>query len=426
MPASLEVPEESLIEAMQRIYSAQDEDYTELTILGSDINQIRHMFYYLLSEEVPVQVYYQTETYKGRITEAEGSIASLYVPRFDAGSARRCRIKFEHLSQMYQFEVPILELQGETLRIRIPSFLQAAQKRKHRRIFVDDLFLRFNVLYSPLFGRRGDGQMIESRYPAMVTELRRDFPDLYLLTRILTEEILKVSPDFEFRFYKKGDKLSLRESTLVEEQKTIYIQDALKLESYFERQTLLGLINYNKEYTRMLKYNSEEEVRAFFEKVRQADTQNFVRNYVCLPLIVFDSVIGHILVYSSVLDKGVVSADQAYLLDLLVKMLNYALSKTAIARTYYTHTLTRIVNISMSGLLFEVQNKVLFDFLTNNDLLKMLIQIRYHMLELKGEIMRFFPTRNGFNIGVNFFDSSPDDFKVLENYIFATGRMAVR
>jgi hypothetical protein len=127
-----------------------------------------------------------------------------------------------------------------------------------------------------------------------------------------------------------------------------------------------------------------------------------------------------------VLEKGLIGHMQAYLLDLLVKMLNYAMSKTAIASTYYTHTLTRIVNISMSGLLFEVTNKVLFDFLTYNDFLKMLVQIRYHMLELRGEIMRFFPTRNGYNIGVNFLEAGPDDYRVLENFIFQKNRMELK
>ena len=114
---------------------------------------------------------------------------------------------------------------------------------------------------------------------------------------------------------------------------------------------------------------------------------------------------------------AVLSEDQALQIDMLAQLMNYAMSKTVIARSYFRHTFSRVVNISMGGLLFELNNRTIFDYLTFHDHLKMEIQIRHHLMHLSGEITRYYPTREGFNIGVRFYQSGPDDYKVLQNFV---------
>ena len=55
-----------IIEQLQKLSGSRREDFTEDTIIGSDINQIRHTFYFLRSERIPVIISYMGETYQVR------------------------------------------------------------------------------------------------------------------------------------------------------------------------------------------------------------------------------------------------------------------------------------------------------------------------------------------------------------------------
>lgn len=416
--------EESVIDAMQRILGTRrHEDYTEDTILGSDINQIRHLFYYLRAEEKSLGLSYLTDNYRASIVDIADAQARLHVPGFEIGAVRRCRIKFEGFSQLYQFEVPILEIEDEFITIRIPAFIQSVQRRRYKRIYVDDLLLRFIILYRPIFASRETTQFIDSRYPHIIQELEKDEPDLALINRIITEEIARITPNYEFKFYEKGERLGVMEGTIMEEARPVFIRNVADLESYYERPRNYGLTNYHKEFNHMVRFGSEEEARRTFQDLRNTDMQNFIRNYVCSPLIIFDKVVGHIYLYSTVFGNEIISVEQAQQINLLTQLLNYAMSKTAIARTFFTHSLTRVVNLSLGGMLFELNNQILFDYLTFHDKLRVVLQIRYHLLTMEGEVTRYFPTPNGYNVGFRFFKASPDAYRVLEQFIFDRSRL---
>ncbi len=417
--------DESLIEALRQLgpHRAGQEEVAEESILGSDINQIRHLFYWLRSEQRRVQVNYGAEEYKATVFEVTNTVAHMRMPGFQGERARRCRIKFEIVNILYQFEVPIVDIGPETLAIKIPAHIQSAKRRKNRRIWVDDMYMRWIIAYQPLFGRRGTGQILEARYPHIVAELRRDEPDLYLVNHIVTEELAEIAPDFEIKFYPEKYKRNLMETMIAQEKKTFYLGEVANVESYYKARRTYGLINYNREYRQILRTISEEEAAKQFEQLQQQDMHNHLANYVCAPLMIFDEVIGHIYVYSTVFDYGVLSEDQALQIDMLAQLMNYAMSKTVIARSYFRHTFSRVVNISMGGLLFELNNRTIFDYLTFHDHLKMEIQIRHHLMHLSGEITRYYPTREGFNIGVRFYQAGPDDYKVLQNFVAERSRL---
>ena len=412
---------------MQRLLGGDRErdrnsDFTDETILGSDINRIRHLFYYLRSEETVILVQYGAENYRAQVESTSLNTALLRVPGFEEGALRRCRLKFDVANELYQFEVPVLDIGDDSLTIRIPAYIQSAQRRKYPRLTVDDLFMRFSVVYQPLFGRRGAGQIVETRYPEIITELKKDEPDLYLLNRIVTQQILSISPYFELKMYHSSKPDSFMETMLADLRKTIYIRDVTRVENYYEPGGLYGLANYIKEYHRLLRADSEDEAQKFFEVVRQNDSHKYLLNYVCAPIKVFDKLVGHIYVYATVLDNVVISYEQAHRIDLLAQLLSYAMSKSVIARSYYRHALTKVENISLAGLLFELNDEVLFDYLTFHDRIKMNLQIRHNTLELTGEISRYYPVENGFHIGVRFFKANPDDFRHLEDFLHQRSR----
>ena len=399
------------------------DEFTEDTILGSDINRIRHLFYYLKSEELELTVTYQSEHYTATVTQVGSSTAALSIPAFEEGALRRCRLKFGIWNELYQFEVPIIIMGTETITIKIPAFIQSAQRRKYPRIQVDDMFMKFITIYQPLFGKQTAGQVMDTRYPQIIRELVKDEPNLYLVNRIITEEVNRITPYFNFKFYGEQTPDSFLETQLRNVKRTIYIRDTTNRECYYEPFTLYGLVNFQREYYSLLRSKSEEEARAFFEEIRQQDSRNYLHNYVITPIKVFNSIVGHIYAYSPVLDNIVISPEQASRVDMLAQMLSYAMSKTLITRTYYQHSLTRVVNISLAGLLFELNDEVLFDYLTFHDRIRMTLQIHHHSLHLTGEVARYYPVDDGFHIGIRFLHAEPGDFLHLEKYIFERSRI---
>lgn len=417
--------EESLAEALRNLGSGRgpDPQQADDSILGSDINQIRHLFYWLRSERRPVQVNYGPEEYRATVFEVTNTAAHMRVPGFQGERARRCRIKFEIVNILYQFEVPILDIGAETISIKIPAHIQSAKRRQNRRIWVDDMYMRWIIAYQPLFGNRGTGQILEARYPAIVDELRKDEPDLYLVNHIVTEELEALAPAFEIKFYPEDYQRSMMETSIAHEKKTFYLKSVGDIESYYKFRPTFGLINFNREYRQQIRISSEEEAAREFERMQQEDMHRHLANYVCAPLMIFDSVIGHIYVHTSVFDRFTLSEDQALQIDMLAQLLNYAMSKTVIARSYFRHTFTRVVNISMGGLLFELNNRTIFDYLTFHDQLNMEIQIRHHLMHLHGEVTRYYPTRDGFNVGVQFHRSGPDDYRTLQGFVAERSRL---
>ncbi len=417
-----------IAEAVARLYGEQrrGEDYTDETILGSDINRIRHLFYFLRSEMVEFQLNYMADSYRAYVIGVEGNNATLSVMGFEEGALRRARLKLEAFNELYQFEVPIVSIGQDRIVVRIPAHIQSVQRRKHPRVPVDDLFIRFNVIYQPMFGRRGAGQMVETRYPHIVREVARDEPNLYLVNRMITEEVGRVSRENELIMYHAHPPEGFMDSMLADLRRTIFIRNTIDVESYYEPQTIFGLANYQKEYMSLARQKSEEEAGEFFEKLRQEEARRFLYSYVCAPIKVFADVVGRLFVYTTYLDKGTIPYEDAHRVDLLSQLLSYGMSKAVIARSFYRHAVTRIVNLSLTGLLFELSDVRLFDYLTFHDRLKISLEIKNRDLEFTGLITRYYPTDDGFHIGVNFFGAAPGDFRRLEEFLYERSRTQFR
>jgi hypothetical protein len=77
-----------------------------------------------------------------------------------------------------------------------------------------------------------------------------------------------------------------------------------------------------------------------------------------------------------------------------------------------------VVNISLSGLLMELSDPVLYNYLQKHRRIKMLIPILGEEIEVFGEIKRFYEKNNYYYMGVTFFKSRPGDLARLENFLF--------
>jgi c-di-GMP-binding flagellar brake protein YcgR len=128
------------------------------------------------------------------------------------------------------------------------------------------------------------------------------------------------------------------------------------------------------------------------------------------------------------MDRFSITHPQAIFIHELSEIGNYAITKVTIQITSYetySHT-TKVIDISMDGLLFEVQNKKLFNYLKHHNIVKMNIPLDNQIeLSLRGEIVRFIERENSFFLGVNFFDSNPDDMLHLESYLYEKSMNAI-
>jgi hypothetical protein len=302
----------------------------------------------------------------------------------------------------------------------MPDFIQSFQPRKFKRVSVSDVFMRFTINYRPFFISSADVQTVTTRYPAIIEELKKDEPNIYLINHIITEELYKIASDFEMKFYSEKEKAGMLESLIASEHKTFFIGDTSNLDNYLEQNPDHNLINYNPIYKKMLRESSgsADDAKKYFKEIQRQDIRNFFSNYVYAPLYIFNKSVGHISLQSTVLDKQLIRRDQAHQIHLLAGLLSYAMSKVVIAMSYYKHSLTRIVNISLGGLLFELNQKEIFDFLIFHDNLKLVVQLKNTLLHFKAEVSRSYPCREGYCIGLNFYSAQGDDFLFLEDFLY--------
>lgn len=102
-----------------------------------------------------------------------------------------------------------------------------------------------------------------------------------------------------------------------------------------------------------------------------------------------------------------------------MELFSYAMSKARIRSSHFdpSSVETRVVNISLSGLLLEFSDEAIFRYLMQHRRIKMLIPVMGDDLELFGEIVRFSQRGGFYYLGVLFFKSKPGDMIRLEKFI---------
>lgn len=413
--------------SMQELINLMEHTYGE-TIIGTDINLIKHLFHYLKFENIEFRFEYEEDIMTVIVNSVLQDFVELNVLGFEEGTSRRAKIKFEVVNVLYQFEVIIEDIRGSIVKIKIPSELQAAEMRNHRRVVVDDLFMDFVILFKSFKGGQflsGENIHAERRFTHLFRELKKDLPDLSLMNKILTDYIMNISQEYEIVIYKEEDEHSfLREVFATDTTKSIFIEDCSDLNNYFKPSDHLNSMTYSNVYNNKLASDGEFKTKKFFEKMQKTELRNFMVSYIISPLTLFDKVIGHIKVYTTAMDKHILSKYHCEFLHEMTEIASYGFTKLSIRgnnfNTLYTNT--KIVDISASGLLFEISDENLYLYLKKHNAIKMYIPIGKNILNISGEILRFFKVDDEYEtvyrMGVLFFNSSPDDLYHLENYIY--------
>jgi hypothetical protein len=399
------------------------------TILHSSINTVKHLFYSLKADETQFMFFYDNDRFDCIVTDIEDNIAKLKVPGFrDKGLRIRTRIHFEVMNCLYHFEVQILRTDSTDVWIRIPHEIHSAKRRKNRRIPTPSLFLHFTILYSPLFGSKSREQEVETRFPFFMKEIRSDNPSIKLLNYMLTEAALQVGEDYEIKFYKDISELGNVEYKLMGSKQSLYISDSSRLSTYIDKPEMEGVMNYSDEYDSAFKRLGEIDSLKKFEEIKKEDNRNFLVSYLYCPIIQFNDVIGHIKIYTTYFSKKYIMPDQVRWFTALISLFNYGVTKSHILYTRYAigSQETPIVNISVDGLLLELEDENLFNYLHYHRRIKMNIPIYENILEIHGEIIRQYETNNRYYMAVIFFKSKSEDMARLESFIYDESLQRIR
>ncbi|PJZ59096.1 DUF1577 domain-containing protein [Leptospira barantonii] len=403
------------------------------TIIGTDINLVKHLFYYLKADDVEFPFDYDGQRFFAVIEDIAETSVNLRIPGATQGLTLRAKISFEIMNILYQFEVIILEfLEDSIIQIRIPSELQAASFRKNVRVAVDDLFMNYVILFRSLSGggrEIGRNIQVEQRFNNLMREIKKDNPDLRLINIMISEYISTVSKEYDVVFFSQDKEESFLQSFIKRHDRPVYIPDTSLIINYIRENESddsgAGVDNYREEYIRMVLENGQDYADKFFRELQKKEIREFVISYLILPIRLFNDVIGYIRVYTSAMDRYSITPSQVGYLIELSEIFSYSMTKIFIREDNYRNTKagTRVVDISINGLLFEIEEERIFQYLKKHNIIKIFIPVSERVLILRGEVVRYIVVEDGkYHLGVNFFDSNPDDMLILQKYIFMKTR----
>jgi len=170
----------------------------------------------------------------------------------------------------------------------------------------------------------------------------------------------------------------------------------------------------------MITNHGKEKADVMISDIQKNDSSNFHLSYFALPVIIFDQPRGYFIMRTNVFDKRNISVHQSEIISKLFAIFSYAATKVSIRTSHYDpiRIRTRVVNISMSGLLMEIDDATLFEYLKKNRRIKILLPVRGEELEVYGEISRFYAHQGYFFMGVLFFKTRPGDMVKLEDFLY--------
>lgn len=407
--------------AQRSIPPSRESDPFEQAQTENSYYGILNILYYLKAKYTRIHFRYAGYVYIAHCESIGQHEVLLVAHGFQETQERRAILQFEAYNRYYMAHVLVLRTNENGIYIQFPQQLLYLQRRRHVRLRFDDLFMRFTILYSPIGQTRFEEKNLESRFPYVMHEIAREDVSLQTMYRMLVSEVKAISADFDIVFFAKRpvEELTPAEKIVRETGKTFYIQDTMRLVSYTSPLAQENLCNLSGLFDERVAAEGETAALRYVEDIRREDARQFIVSYLLSPISLLGETIGYVRVETNQFDKKYINPQQAVDMHRLMELFSYAISKIRIRASHFDQSSveTRVVNISLSGLLLELSDPAIFRYLKQHRRLKMLIPIMGDDLELYGEIVRF-SERNGFYyLGVLFFKSKPGDMIRLEKFI---------
>ncbi|RME88001.1 MAG: PilZ domain-containing protein [Candidatus Hydrogenedentota bacterium] len=389
--------------------------------------RLLNIFSLLKSRQIPILLTYSGETLPATVSRVNMDSIVLKAPSFQETQERRAEIQFEVLNRCFYSEVFIRQANEDGIVLQFPSKLKYIQRRRHVRVPMNQHPVFFTILYSPLYATHEQEVQLANKFPHFMYESQQDKPSLRVLFQMLIAEITQITHDYDLvMLYKKPNQdRNFYENLLLREQKAIYIRDTSLLDSYIEKPKATEWTNLAGYMERESKKKDEISVLAEIEEIKKQDLRNFLVSFAYLPIRLYGNIIGYVRIESNQFNKFIISHFQIETLLQALEIFSYGITKIHIYETYYNMRVPAafIVNLSVSGMLMEIRNATLFQYLQNNRRLKITLELNEKIIELNGEIIRFQKRIQDddiiYQLGVLFFKSHPGDEVILEEYIFS-------
>ncbi len=383
---------------------------------------ILNIFYYVKAKYIRISFTYGNYRYQGIVEEVEQDYIRIIIPDFQETSERKGLLSFEALNRYYLAQVQVVRSNENGIFFAVPEEIRYLARRRHIRLNFDDLFMRFIILYSPILRDRAAEKNMEARYPHFMTEVLHDEPSLKIVYQMFLSEVQKVSRDLDvvMLYDRPVEELTLAEKLLLETGKSIYIEDVSKIGSYINKIDSHAITNLQPFYESLHKELGEYKALLQIEELKKQDSRAFLVSYLMVPFTILGRVIGYVRLETNQFDKHFITLAQAEELAVVSELFSYAITKIRIRRSHFdvSSVQTRVVNISLSGLLMEFTDVTLYYYLQKHRRIKMLIPIEGMELEIYGEIVRYYEKNQMYYMGVLFFKSKPGDLYLLEKYIY--------
>ncbi|MDH5719330.1 MAG: hypothetical protein OEZ13_01795 [Spirochaetia bacterium] len=387
-----------------------------------DFYRIQNLFFLIKGKNQNIQIIYSDLIYQGKVTKIEPEYIKIYAPGFKLGIERKAILSVEVMNRYYSLEVFIDEVDEYDIFVNFPSEMKYLERRLYKRTSFDDLFARFITLYSPFMQTAHEEKILETRYRHFLQEITSDNPNLNVLFQLLISQIHEITSEFSINlFYEKDkDNLSIQEKKLIETGQSFFISNTAKIESYVEAETSAPDINFSEEFEKMKKEKSKKEALEYFEEIKKKDLENFLVSYAMVPFTLLNKIIGYIRIETNQFEKHMITSLQLSSIKTVADIFSYAITKLRISKSHFNADAikTQVVNISMNGLLMEIDDQVLYEYLKTHKRIKIMLPILGEELELYGEIVRYFPRDGAYFLGVLIFKSRPGDLQKLENFLF--------
>lgn len=391
-------------------------------IVETNRYRIGNIFYYLKSKRSFVTIHFSDEKFNGRILRVEDDHIKIVFPEFQEGIERRGTLTFEALNRYYYTEILLLSVERDVVSIQTPVELKHLIRRLYPRIVFDDLFMRFINIYSPIFSSKAEERHLENRFPFFFQEVRNDAPSLRVLHQMIISEIRNITREFSLVMVRDRDPKSytLLEKMVLLKKRAVLIENTQKIESYFKELGERQVSNYHDYFTSISKKKGSQAAEDEFERIQKVDLKNFKQSYFAAPILIFDRPVGYLYMETNIFDKYSISHLAAQELRRLLEVFSYAITKIRISSSHYNSAkiATKVVNISISGLLMEIDDHELYRYLQTNRRIKIMLPVMGEELEIYGEIIRFFEKDGYQYLGVLFFKTRPGDMQKLEEYLY--------
>ncbi len=383
--------------------------------------RISNILYLLKNNNVIFTLLHAETIYKVRIIKIETNQIVLYVPNFEYKLEKSGNIYFEILNGYYSSKIKIIKPPTEQITIDFPRDLSCLKDRKYPRVKFDDLFIRFDLLYSTIFRYKGVEIDLQNKYPHLIQEVAKEVPSLKLIYNILVNNIKKIANDFLIVTFreKTPDTYTIYEKILLETQKSVFIQDVTKTGSYIDELSSSSLTNLFGHHSKRVGKIGELKASREIYGLQREDSKEFLVSYLMTPIHIYQNIIGYARIETNQFQKYRIEKALAEEFHSICSVFSYGLTKINIWKSYFAKggVKTRVLNISIEGMLIEIFDQILFEYLKKFRRIKIILPIFGRELNLSCEIMRLFKKGGRHYLGIHIFKGDPGNISLLENYI---------